>query len=165
MKTTNKKAAKNADYKQVLTDYLQEHKLRSSKDRELILDEIYASEGHFEIDSLYMQLLQKNANVSRGTIYNNLDIFIACGLIVKHQFGNKKTFYEKSWNYKQHEHLICTNCEKIFEFTDPNVKPISTMAAGILGFTVKTQSLVIHGECESFCKTGKCAHGNAPKNK
>lgn len=153
------------EVRKVLADYIAKNGLRNTRERYDILDEIYNGEGHFEIDELFSNLRQKKVNVSRGTVYNSIDTLIQSGLIVKHQFGHKKIFYEKSYNYKQHEHLICDNCEHIFEFYNPNLKPITDMAADILKFKVKSQSLVISGECESFCKTGKCAHGNVPKEK
>jgi len=52
----------------------------------------------------------KNYRVSRATVYNTLDLLVECDLVSKHQFGKNLAQYEKSYGYKQHDHLICTEC-------------------------------------------------------
>ena len=85
--------------------------------------------------------------MSRATVYNTLDLLIECDLVVKHQFGNKQAKYERAYSYWQHDHLICMDCNELFEFCDPRIQSIQEMVAEIYEFEVKHHSLHIYGHC------------------
>ena len=109
--TTNAKR-KESDLiliKEVLRQYLQDKKFRNTPERYTILEEIYNMDHHFNVDDLYLLMIEKKYHVSKATIYNTIEIFLDAGLIRKHQFGEKtqtSSSYEKSYFDKQHDHLI-----------------------------------------------------------
>lgn len=78
--------------KDVLRQYLQDKKFRNTPERYTILEEIYNMDHHFNVDDLYLIMMNKKYHVSKATIYNTIEIFIDAGLIRKHQFG-KNRFY------------------------------------------------------------------------
>ena len=49
-------------------------------------------------------------------------LLVDCGLAVKHQFGEKSALYEQALTYKHHDHLVCNQCSKIKEFSDPKIE-------------------------------------------
>ena len=89
----------------------------------------------------------KNYRVSRATVYNTLDILVDCDLVTKHKFGNNMAQYEKSFGFRQHDHLICTDCHKVVEFCDPRIYNIQTMIGELLNFEVMHHSLILYGKC------------------
>ena len=90
--------------------------------------------------------------VSRATVYNTLELLLTCDLITKHQFGKNLAQYEKSYGYKQHDHIICVDCKKVVEFCDPRIQQIQSMMGDLLNFKITHHSLNMYGICGSCQK-------------
>ena len=134
--------------KQIFTAYLERKGLRKTPERFSVLEEIYAKDGHFDVESLYLTMKEKNYRVSRATVYNTLDLLVDCDLVSRHQFGQNLAEYEKSYGHKQHDHLLCTECHKVVEFCDPRVHNIQKTVGELLGFEVMHHSLILYGNCK-----------------
>lgn len=125
----------------IFKNYLSEHEHRKTPERFAILDEIYASKGHFDVETLYTQMKNKNYRVSRATLYNTIELLLACNLIRKHQFGGPTALYEKSFANKQHDHIIFTDSNRVVEFCDPRLQLIKNSLEEALGIKILHHSL------------------------
>ena len=129
----------------IFSAYLVQNGHRKTPERFAILSEIYDYKGHFDVETLYEKMKGNNYSVSRATLYNTIELLLACNLVTKHQFGKNLAQYEKAHGSKQHDHLIFTDSNEVKEFCDPRIQQIKTTIEELFDVDIQHHSLYFYG--------------------
>ena len=128
----------------IFSAYLVQNGHRKTPERFAILSEIYDYKGHFDVETLYEKMKGNNYRVSRATLYNTIELLLACNLVTKHQFGKNLAQYEKAHGSKQNDHLIFTDSNEVKEFCDPRIQQIKTTIEELFDVDIQHHSLYFY---------------------
>lgn len=144
--STSFQSTDTRDLKARWKTYLQENKLNTTQQRELIVDQFLRSKDHISVDELLARVRKRNRKVGYATVYRTLKLLVDSGLAIQRQFGDGQARYEVDGDH--HDHLICTSCGLILEFEDPEIESLQDRIAERLGgFSVQRHRHELYGLC------------------
>lgn len=133
---------------EALRRYVQKSGLKFTKQRELIAEVFFRTDGHLTAEELLEQVRQQDSQVSLATVYRTMKLLTDCGLASPHHFGERQTVYEPSdRNDDHHDHIICRDCGKIFEFVDDRIEQLQDEIAASHRIKLTTHRMELYGQC------------------
>jgi Fur family ferric uptake transcriptional regulator len=129
--------------------YLASRKLKSTRQREIILDEFLRVGEHLSTEELYLRLREQHPHIGYATVHRTLKLFAECGIAEPRHFGDGQTRYESRDGEEHHDHLICTDCGAIVEFENSQIEALQESVARQHGFRIVRHRLELYGRCRA----------------
>ncbi len=115
-----------------------------------------SKDRHMTAEDVYKHLLEAGEQVGLATVYRVLTQFEAAGLVMRHNFEGGRSVFEINQG-GHHDHMVCLECGKVFEFYDTAIEERQHKIAEKAGFHIDDHSLYLYGVCEGMKKHGKCS--------
>jgi Fur family ferric uptake transcriptional regulator len=138
--------------KKIFSDFISQKGLKSTRQRDIILEFFLSSDRHMSLEELYLKLRAKHPNIGYATVYRTLKLFAESGIAREIQFGDGQTRYEHMMEGEHHDHLVCTRCGTIAEFENETIEKLQAEVAASHGFLIETHKLELYGLCATCRK-------------
>lgn len=141
-------------------EYLATRGKRLTREREIIVEEVFSSHEHFDSDELVGRLSHRtdSKRVSRATVYRTLEDMVEAGLLRKVARAHNREVYEHDYGYPQHDHLICAKCGNLIEFENAPLSRILEEVAAEHGFRMTGHRLEVYGLCSDCSRPPQVRH-------
>lgn len=136
--------------------YLHGRGLKITRERREILAEVFSSQDHFDVRGILRRMRGKGRNVSRATVYRTVDLLVDAKLLARLEFGDGEARYELLAGRARHEHLVCTDCGRIIEFTGGEIEKLLRTVAQQHQFETDSHHVQVFGRC-SRCQAERGA--------
>jgi len=118
---------------------------RLTTQRKAILEMINGSNRHWDAEGLAYEMTKAGFSIGIATVYRGLSALDEAGLIHSIQLQNKK-HYERA-DKQHHDHLVCTECGSIDEFSNPDIEALQEQVVSSRAFNMTGHQLIIFGVC------------------
>lgn len=136
-----------ASDKQIFQKFALSKGLKSTRQRDMILDCFLSCDQHLSTEELYLKLKESMPGIGFATVYRTLKLFAESGIAREIQFGDGQTRYEHLHAGEHHDHLVCTRCGAIMEFENETIEKLQAEVARNHGFTIINHKLELYGIC------------------
>ena len=121
--------------------------LRLTGPRRVVLETVRNTDSHPTAERIHQLVRRRLPRVSLGTVYRNLRLLVAQGL-VKELPGPHARF---DGNVSEHHHITCVGCGRIVDVAGTLTEPHSRILCGRVGaqagFSVSHHRIEFYGRC------------------
>ncbi len=118
---------------------------RLTTQRKIILDELSKVKTHPSAIEVYDMVRKRLPRISLGTVYRNLELMSASGMIMKIEAsGTLKRFDATT---RPHYHIRCSCCDRLDDINMPVSTSIADMAAGRTSYQILGHHIEFSGLC------------------
>lgn len=130
---------------------------KTSQKRALVVSYFLKEDRHFTVEELYHEIKRINPRISYSTVYRALRLLTKLGLANIDRFGGNEVRFEPVHKNEHHDHLVCSKCGRIVEFTDKNIEKHIAEVASEHEFFIESYGLTIYGLCKECQQNEKNA--------
>jgi len=121
---------------------------KNSIQKDYILKILFFSQEHLSAEEI-TERVQKEFNLDIGiaTVYRSINFFEEMNIVESLDVGDGTRRFEFKLD-QHHDHLICTSCHKIIEFSDDLIELKQIKIAENNGYALQDHVMTIYGLCE-----------------
>jgi Fur family peroxide stress response transcriptional regulator len=119
---------------------------RDTKQREAILNILRKTRSHPTADQIYDEVRKDILNISKGTVYRNLQVLEEDGAISVLNINGTQSRYEVK--QEGHYHFRCEKCGRVFDLDEPIDKELDERISRKTGFSVSHHQTEFRGLCK-----------------
>ncbi|WP_028828723.1 Fur family transcriptional regulator [Proteocatella sphenisci] len=133
-------------------------KRRNTIQKKLVLDAVQSLKNHPTAEEVYRYILMTYKNISKGTVYRNLNMLVAEDVIKKVMVVDGADRFDHT--ITNHNHVKCENCGKVYDISseagdlEEKITSQDTEFLRKSGFTVSGYKIIFTGICPNCIK--KC---------
>ena len=131
--------------RKALAQYLEDHSLKHTKQREAILEVFLEVEGHITGEDLHQRVKDRHPGIGYTTVYRTMKLLCDAGLASERHFDDGVTRYEVE--HEHHDHLVCVRCGKIVEFECSMIESAQDDIVKRYGFRLLRHRHELYGHC------------------
>lgn len=142
---------------QQFKQFLDQRKLKFTKERQQILRAIIELDEPFDVDKLLFYLKQQGEKTSKATIYRMLQLLLESGLLRSICLSPTEThsaLYSICSKFRSYDHLVCTGCGKITDVEKERICATCHTIASERSYKLEAHSLRIFALCPECQKNG-----------
>lgn len=119
--------------------------MRRTTQRSLVLEAVNELGGHVTADEVYDTLVKKHPNISRGTVYRNLNLLSNIGEIRKVEMTGGADRFEHLCH--EHYHARCVKCGRVFDVEMDFMADLDKKIKDTHGFEITGHDVIFKGIC------------------
>ena len=154
---------KHAAIQRAFEAFLAQRALRLTPQRERIFKRVFETHEHFSAETLYSWLREEDGpKVSRATVYRTIGLLVEGHFVESLDTGASELLYEHTLGHAHHDHLVCTECGRIEEFSDERIEALQEQIAEAKGFRLRHHSMRLFGTCSACTRKRAATKSEAP---
>ena len=123
--------------------------LKYSRQREMIENYLKNTKEHPTAERIFSQLKKEDPAFSLATVYRNLNLLCANGIVQKFSIGKAEDRFD--YDTSDHGHFICDRCGSVSDFYTPAVNLSAVLGELEVGTEIHNHKLFVYGQCKD-CK-------------
>lgn len=142
--------------REALEEYLRDHGLRMTKERETVLEAFTGLERHVTTEELLEAAKRLDPEIGQATVFRTIKLLADAGLARKACQDEGAMSYEHAFRHGHHDHLVCLGCGAVVEFKDDAIEAAQDAVYKKHGFRPADHRLELQGYCPK-CRRGQKA--------
>jgi Fur family peroxide stress response transcriptional regulator len=118
---------------------------RETKQREAVLRVLRNTKSHPTADWIYEEVKKEIPNISKGTVYRNLQVLQEKGAVSELNLNGTLSRFEAK--QESHYHFRCEQCGQVIDVEQPVDRDLDQMVARRTGLKISYHQLEFRGVC------------------
>ena len=139
---------KQKSWQNKLDSYLASNELNQSESRNKLMALLLEQTEHFTIQEFIKKVSEKHPAIGTATVYRNIPILVEVGVLKETLTDNSGQKVYELADDDHHDHIVCLDCNHIFEFHDNGIEAAQDRVSQGLRFAPVKHRHVIFAKCE-----------------